>query len=410
MLPAEIFDRASLRRVLQDKIRHDLAQPGSGARGSIVPATLWPDDLPIGPDGIGADSLDLLTLAGGINQMFHLHRTGIEDLLLARRTLGGWLDLIAQSWASESQAITFTTSGSTGVPSACVHNTQDLLDEASEHARRLQPKRILTAVPSHHIYGFLFTVILPAITGAPVIDIRAGAANARPLCPGDLLVSYPDHWRYLAQTWDTLPPITGVSSTAPLPPELGQRLRDGGLVRLIEIYGSTETAGIAWRDRTGAPFCLLDVWTGAASETGCGSLRISGANGRTASTPDAVQMTGPRDFHVIKRLDSAVQVGGINVYPDRIAAMLKAHPDIADARVRLASGDNRLKAVLVPRDHNADRRDLRQTLHDWISQTLTVPERPRSLTFAAGLPRGHLGKDSDWLEEVEGECADLTVP
>jgi acyl-CoA synthetase (AMP-forming)/AMP-acid ligase II len=63
-------------------------------------------------------------------------------------------------------------------------------------------------------------------------------------------------------------------------------------------------------------------------------------------------MAGDRSFHVLRRQDGAVQVGGINVFPSRVAEVLARHPLVAQASVRLAAPEQggRLKALIVCKD------------------------------------------------------------
>ena len=394
--PQEIFDRSSLVRVVADKLRAELARPGGVPQS--LPESPWPDDFAIGADGLGADSLQKLQLAGALNEMFHLHRSGHEDELLARRRFGDWVDIVASSWAEHAQEITFTTSGSTGAPKPCRHAVVDLIAEAADHVQHLRPQRVLSAVPSHHIYGFLFTVLLPRLAGVDVIDIGPGRPGLVPR-RGDLIVSYPDHWRYLAQSWGQMPEVTGVSSTAPLPETLAQRLREGGRMRLVEIYGSSETAGIGRRETTEGPFFLLERWSGMAGWTDSGAARLIARDGRMAATPDVIEIAGPRQFRVVRRLDRAVQVGGVNVFPAHVATVLEAHPQIAAAQVRLAEDGARLKALLVPKHERVDSAALLASVRDWINVALSVPERPRSLQLVPALPRGKMGKPADWAED-----------
>jgi 4-coumarate--CoA ligase len=80
--------------------------PGAGAVG-------------LGSDGRGTDSLELVSLATALVEALHLHRSGIEDYLLARRTLGEWIEICAGGLARFDGALTFCTSGSTGKPKSC---------------------------------------------------------------------------------------------------------------------------------------------------------------------------------------------------------------------------------------------------------------------------------------------------
>ena len=393
----DVLDRPSLRRVLEDLLRAEIALARGGAHAPLPPHP-WHDDLPIGAGGLAADSLELLTLAGAVNEMFHVHDSALEDLLLARRRFGDWLDLLQQAWREAAGRISFRSSGSTGQPKRCTHAMDDLRAEVADHTARLRPSRVLSAVPAHHIYGFLFSVLLPLHAGCAVVDVRAQLPATAAWRPGDVLVSYPDHWRFLARSLDRLPAVTGVTSTAPMPGELARDLRARGLARLVEIYGASETAGIGWRDDPDAPFTLLPAWSAAAAAATEGVLHLAGRDGRMAATPDVVAMAGARAFHVQRRCDGAVQVGGCNVYPARVALALEGHPLVAQARVRLAAQGGRLKAVVVPRDPAADADAVRRELEDWIARHLPTPERPRSLVVAARLPVGALGKDGDWME------------
>ncbi len=93
-----------------------------------------------------------------------------------------------------------------------------------------------------------------------------------------------------------------------------------------------------------------------------------------------------------------VQVGGINVSPQRVAAALAQRPGVAQATVRLMNPDEgtRLKAFIVPREATADTAALEAELWTWIDEHLAAAERPKSIVFGNVLPVGPLGKAADW--------------
>ena len=105
-----------------------------------------------------------------------MHESGIEDYLLVRQTLGEWTHIAQTSLSRFSARLTFRTSGSTGVAKSCSHQLDALWQEVREIAPLLKgTRRIFSAVPRHHIYGFLFTMLLPAALGldaGDVIDAR----------------------------------------------------------------------------------------------------------------------------------------------------------------------------------------------------------------------------------------------
>jgi 4-coumarate--CoA ligase (photoactive yellow protein activation family) len=391
----------ALARFVADLIADEASRlrPGGGAR---VPEPPWPPGLALDEQGLGLDSLERLSVASALDEALHLHESRTGERLLARAHFGAWLEAAATALAAFDARLTFRTSGSGGNAKPCTHDLSALLQEV-EHLATLTTgvQRVLAAVPAHHIYGFLFTVLLPARLGCEqVLDVRrfTPQALARSLQPGDLLVSHPAHWALLARHAGRLGPgVHGVSSTAPCPDALAQSLLVLGLDRLTQVYGSSETAGIGTRSAAAEPYRLMPFWSRDAGD-GLRLLRTA-ADGTVSghALQDRLEWAGAREFTVCGRLDDAVQVGGSNVFPDQVRGVLLEHPQVADAVVRLmapAEG-SRLKAYVVPAP-GADPEVLRAELWRWAEARLSAPARPRSYTLGEGLPRNALGKLADW--------------
>ena len=370
-----------------------------------LPPQPWSPTLAIDRD-LGADSLELLQLASALTEAIHLHRSGIEDYLLARRTLAEWVDLAAAGLERFSGELTFRTSGSSGVPKPCVHTLAALEQETGELARLFAGRRrVLVAVPAHHIYGFLFSVLLPEQLGLcadAVIDLRASspAALAGVVRDGDLVVAHPDFWQGASRSAGALPPgVVGVSSTAPCPDAVSEAMAAAGLQALFQVYGSSESGGIGWRASHRDPYRLFPFWQ-RASDGEPALVRAMPDGARLQlHCQDGIEWLGADTFRVGARVDAAVQVGGVNVFPARVAARLATHPLVADAAVRLMRLDegNRLKAFVVPAPHVKDIAQLARELDAWVALTLAVAERPRAFSFGAQVPRGAAGKQCDWL-------------
>lgn len=402
-IPAPWWHR---RCLLQRYLRDLLAAEWSALRpGQLALAPdLWTDAMRIDLD-LGADSLELMGLATSLSKAIHLHESGIEDYLLARRSFGQWVDIAAAGLDRFCAALTFSTSGSTGTAKTCTHALDMLQQEVDVLAGLFAGRRrILTAVPAHHIYGFLFTVLLPSALGLEqddILDIRASspASLGNLVQPGDLVIGFPDYWRTFTQTGVQLPAdVWGVTSTAPCPDEVCLALEATGLARLLQIYGSSETAGIGWRDSHRNPYQLMPFWAFAGADTQ--TLRRSLPQGGQMETQAQDQLQGVTEtlFRVGPRKDLAVQVGGINVFPAQVAARLREHPHVADAAVRLMRPQegHRLKAFIVPSDHLSDMQRLAHELNAWMDVHLTAPQRPRALRFGARLPTTPEGKCADW--------------
>ena len=394
-------DSTALARYVADLVAAEMTRQRPG--GSGLPPQPWSDDLTIAEGGLGLDSLERLTVASVVSEALHLHESGIADLLLARPRFGDWLEIAETGLARHDARLTFRTSGSTGTPKSCTHSRADLEQEAAYLASVLIGcRRVISAVPAHHIYGFLFTVMLPAqLRCHSVLDVRQLTPHAlrHLLRGGDLIVSHPAHWALLARHGVEFPDdVTGVSSTAPCSDELARSLHERGLMRLMQIYGSSETGGIGWRDATGAPYRLMPFWTrDAADDTRLVRHALDGSQHRL-DAGDHLAWHGDACFSVGERRDEAVQVAGTNVYPQHVGRVLRAHPQVAGASVRLMAPHEgqRLKAYIVP-VAGADAEALRVALTQWVNTRLTPAERPKAFTMGSSLPRNEAGKLADWM-------------
>jgi 4-coumarate--CoA ligase (photoactive yellow protein activation family) len=242
--------------------------------------------------------------------------------------------------------------------------------------------------PAHHIYGFLFTAMLPDRLGAEVLAYDPGRGAALPprLQQNDLLVSIPEYWGYLNRTvteWPTL--VDGVVSTAPCARELIGALIDNGVSSMTEIYGSTETAGIGTRRWPEEGYRLMPQWTSVDSVY-ADRTELAHISGIRVQLMDRLHLQEDGCFTIAGRLDGAVQVGGTNVYPARIAASLAALPGVADAAVSLAKMGGRLNAFIVL-DPGVSSETVRHELGTWMQQHMVAVERPQSLVFVAALPK-----------------------
>jgi long-chain acyl-CoA synthetase len=400
-----------LARFIADLVVSETAHLRPGA--AALPAGPWPLDTALGEDGLGLDSLERMSVAAALSEALHLHESGVDDLLsTGTTTFGEWLQITTRALAHFDARVTFHTSGSSGKPKPCTHTLADLQQETrflasllggEGHNKSHAPlRRVLTAVPAHHIYGFLFTVLLPAELGhLPVHDVRNVTVNNLPrrMTAGDLLVSHPAHWALLARHADAWPAgVVGTTSTAPCPNETAQALTERGLQRLVQVYGSSETAGIAWRDAPAANYELMPHWTRAEGQPNELLRLTDNMASRTFTMQDALKWHSPRHFSVAGRMDQAVQVGGINVFPSRVRDVLLQHPEVADAGVRLMTvhDSTRLKAYVVPKP-DAVTTDLAQRLDIWLAPRLSAAERPRAFALGTELPRNAQGKLVDWV-------------
>lgn len=395
-------DSRILHRFISDLIVDEFRRLRPGRPG-LLPKTIA-GSLCIDKD-LGADSLELVSLGSALTEAIHLHESGIEDYLLVKRTIADWVETAMGGLDVYSTRLTFRTSGSTGIPKSCTHDLAALDQEIEYVASLFQGRRrILTAVPSHHIYGFLFTILLPRALGIDddaVIDIRdtLPSALARKMQPGDLVIGHPEFWRTVAQGIPAVGhDVVGVTSSGPCPDETSDAVIAAGLAVLYQIYGSSETAGIGWRRSRYDPYALFPYWSTDSAKPGRLIRTHIDGGVKEAELQDCLQWQRPTAFDVGARLDNAVKVGGINVFPGKVREVLLRHPDVADASVRLMRPDegSRLKAFIVSKpgvDHDGA---LYSALCDWTATHLPPVACPRAFTFGDRIPTASSGKAADW--------------
>ena len=301
--------------------------------------------------------------------------------------------------AQKNRCFTFLTSGSTGIPKPCVH-TEEMLAEESRGLAPLFPhvRRIVSLVPSSHLYGFTSTVVLPHTLNVPLTVLPA--LPVQPwntyLQDGDLVVGFPLFWQYFLQAGNTFSKqVSVLSSTAPCKDEIIVGLKQAGITQFTEIYGSSETGVIGTRHHEGQPFILMPFWD-LRFETDNEPQIKRKSQTTWLSLPDKVQFPSPRALRPVGRKDACVQVAGINVFPKRVEQVLLEHPSVAACRVRLMRPEegSRLKAFIVLKK-GTPQTEL-PAIRAFLSGKLTVHEMPRAFTFGKELPVAALGKACDW--------------
>lgn len=312
------------------------------------PAALWPETLSIDEEGAGLDSLARLALVKEMTERFGLDRTGVDDYLLVNRSLGEWAELLAEHFRriAGDHSIGFRTSGTTGPAKPVRHGLAQLVEEIDAlwgTAIAADRQRIVTLVPPQHIYGFLFTVLLPSRTGLPVLDLwgQVPSAALRKTDDGDLIVANPHLWDLaLSPEATSAGAPHGLTSTDAAPAELWPRAARAGVARLTEIYGASETGGIGTRQDPADAYGLMPHLTRVGD-------RIT-APGRALPLQDDLVWDGPRQFRLAGRRDGAVLIAGHTIQPEEVAATLHAVAGVAEVAVAPAAGRLEARVTLGP--------------------------------------------------------------
>ncbi len=322
-------------------------------------------------------------------------------VLAGLSTMGQWAGYLLEQIGPRPERIAFSTSGSTGEPKTVVRDFF-FLEQDAVHLVDLFPgvKRFLALAPPHHIYGFIHTVLIPKLLDVPCQDRRFinPSALINELRPGDAILGFPHVWRLCVETGETFPPgVLGVTSTGPCPPEIIQSLKNRGLESMLEIYGSSENGAIGYRTGLDDPLTLLPTWK-RVGEDQLARVLEQGGSSEPFTIQDMLDWVDHTHFFVKKRLDHAVQVAGINVYPSRVRDALLTHEAVADCAVRLMRPEegHRLKAFVVLQPNREVGPRIRDDLRAYLARHLSHVEQPASITFGPELPKNELGKAADW--------------
>ena len=195
-----------------------------------------------------------------------------------RQTVDGFLGEFAPEWcplAPKPEDATFDTdgfhrldpdfvglvlytSGSTGAPQAIAKKLSQMAVEVatleSQFGDLVGASDVVATVSHQHIYGLLFKVLWPLAAGRAIHTRSFSFLEELTAAPAErdcLLVSSPAHLKRLPENpaWAAASQrLTAVfSSGGPLPFEVARATERLLGLTPIEVYGSSETGGVAWR-------------------------------------------------------------------------------------------------------------------------------------------------------------------
>ncbi len=290
------------------------------------------------------------------------------------------------------------TSGTTSTPKRISKTAEQMFTEIDALAQTFAwpDATFLSTVPSHHLFGFCFGILLPLRLGGAIAD-------AHVLLPEDVaaalrnynsraLITTPSHLRNLDSP--AMPRgLEIVSSGARLPGHLQLDLSNRHSWTIHDIFGSTETGAIATRV---SPIANWEPLVGVRVDAdSLGQLHVDSPWARDTACADRIKLKRDGSFSILGRADSVVKVAGKRV--DLVAledALLRA-PGVQDAAVVAREDEvrgTRLFAFVAtgnpPPDSAANEKEIRALLLAEFDATLV----PRRILRLPALPREATGK------------------
>ena len=255
--------------------------------------------------------------------------------------------------------VIFYTSGSTSKPKAIKKTLMQLEAEVEVlHNRWGQGAQgnFLSTVSHYHLYAFLYSLLWPVCAGFPLErqTFTYWGDLLKKSLPGDFLISSPSHLGRFTVLGDCRPISLKhtFSSGAPLSYTAAAESKKflGSLP--IEVYGSTETGGIAFRqqEEPNTPwqrFDCVELSSGPDNKLRVKSPYIDGHN--FYQTEDCITWINNDSFHLLGRADRVVKLEGKRASLNEIESNICKNELVAEAAVVVLEKSYRdeLGAVLV---------------------------------------------------------------
>ncbi|MFA0142490.1 AMP-binding protein [Vibrio kanaloae] len=293
--------------------------------------------------------------------------------------------------------LTLFTSGSSGTPKA-INKTLEHLDIETAQLDKnwgelIKGNRVHSTVSHQHIYGLLFRILWPLCSGVPFArhnleypeQILSHANKQSVLISSPALLKRLKHESKTAQ-------LAGIfSSGGPLPTESAHQSRSllGHLP--IEVFGSTETGGIAFRQQESAqtPWQLFDCLEASLNSENCIKLLSPYIDKNNwYQTADECEMVSDNQFILKGRTDRVIKIEEKRVSLVEVEKRLEQLPWISECVVIPFEEPDRLilasvlvlsdqgQATLVTMSRGKFWLMLRSELRKWL-EPIAIPRKYR---------------------------------
>ncbi len=268
----------------------------------------------------------------------------------------------------DAELVKLFTGGSTGAAKIWSKSVSNIFAEAQFMASRYAISNtdcILATITPYHIYGFLFSVVIPLVANAKIVAESPFFPAEIDQCVAKhsvtILASVPAHYRALQGRSLSSTLRLAFSSAGMLPEEDTIGFCSNNKAEIVEVYGSTETGGLATRNRAAnetfftalapvkwqikeerlfvrSPFLSPDVPREKENWFLCG---------------DRVQPQENNTFSLHGRADAITKVAGERVDLDEIRDLLQQQKGVAECVVlplKDGTGRGNRIAVLIRSD------------------------------------------------------------
>ena len=332
-------------------------------------------------------------------------------------------------------AIIFSTSGTTGDPKAVPLTHENLLDNINaclEHVPDLTPERsLLNVLPNFHAFGFTICCVLPFVLGASQVLIENFMPPSNTLkileqAKPDVFLLVPTMVGFVTSMLERAgKKLSGIrlliAGGDRYNPKMDGRVTAAFGVPLIEGYGITECSPVLAVNPTPKvrklgtvgpalprfEIQLRDENENIIGEKGEGVLWTKGPSVTSGyyhapeinherfkdgwfNTGDYVQIDEDGYIKILDRVTDIIIVGGFNVYPQEVEAILSEHPAVNTAVVVGMPNDmsGEVPKAFIIKNAEVTEREL----VNFCKSRLSHYKVPRAIEFVESLPLSATGK------------------
>lgn len=323
------------------------------------------------------------------------------------------------SWESldpAAEALVVFTSGSSGHPIAIPKRLSQIFCEVASLSNlfdsELNDACVYSTVSHQHIYGLIFSVLWPLASGRPFTtrrlrfpeDIVASLSNGVPAA----LIASPAHLKRLPSHLDWRNAKKSLrkvfSSGGPLPDDALSICSELLGQTPTEIYGSSETGGIAWRQRIEGS---SPAWISLPQvEVKVSDDKLSVRSPHLpifdwTVTEDRVKQVD-KGFEILGRRDRIIKIEEKRISIDAMEQALLRTKFVSEVRVIALSGHRlNLGVVAVPNEigwelyNKSGKAALNAELRAALGNVAESSALPRRFRFLWAMPSNSSGKSTD---------------
>ena len=314
----------------------------------------------------------------------------------------------------DARKLYFFTSGSTGTPKKICKTFHNLAAEVAQHNKMqsvnfdLNPVMVASIAP-YHMYGLLWRFLIPLAGGVAIdtdmIFTPEELQNAQQKYNKIMFATTPSFLdsitKYQNQYTFQDNCIGIFSSGSLLETQTSKAALENFGVSPFEIFGSTETGGVAWRQqKNGAEWTVFDDVNTSLDENRCIIADSEFCCVRPYIMSDVVEMQNDRQFLLKGRADRIVKIAEERISLPEYEDKLNSHKFVERSYVSTITQNNRvvIGCVLTLNDMGKNfiisngRHAFVQDIKNWLADFFPNIALPRKIRIVNIIPMNTQGK------------------